>query len=117
MAIAELAGTAKYLMWCTLSTKPRNHAGMIHAWADGATIQGYAYEEGYWYDAGRPPYTPSGTYRVKPETILYKIACLYDYEHTRHYISVAQNTSEGRELETAVGFIRWITDWIEVEIV
>ena len=46
--------------------KPRKHAELIKAWADGAEIE-WEYE-GEWFDAvGNPEWQTNVKYRIKPE--------------------------------------------------
>lgn len=51
-----------------MCTKPRPHAELIKAWADGAVIQ-YQLKSGAWEDTAlnRPSWHVSETYRIKPE--------------------------------------------------
>jgi len=43
------------------------HAELIHAWADGATIQCKSYENDKWEDIRSPAWGEHFFYRIKPE--------------------------------------------------
>lgn len=92
---------------------PHTHAALIHAWADGATIQ---YKPGgclgKWLDIDHPTWVDCIDYRIKPNIIRYKrylmqssdrnfsVRCIHDWQPNitnTHY------------------FIKWIdTEWQEV---
>lgn len=50
-----------------LEKKPHEHAALIHAWADGATIQ-VRNTAGFWQDVihSAPSWMPTLEYRIKP---------------------------------------------------
>lgn len=47
--------------------KPRVHAELIKAWADGAEIQFYSEGVNKWLNVGKPEWKPCTQYRIKPE--------------------------------------------------
>ncbi len=55
--------------------KPRKHAEVIKAWADGAEIE-YLNIEGKWVLCeGNPSWYNSDEYRVKPEEVFRQVVC------------------------------------------
>ena len=86
------------------------HCDLIKAWADGAKIQ-YK-ENGEWIDVVKPNWHPDYTYRIKP-VLKYRVALM------KYYDAYSTLTSQGTEvlcLENSPNFIRWLTDWIEVDL-
>ena len=94
--------------------KPHKHREIIKAWADGAEIQFFNNFKKAWEGIPEPVWSDEVQYRVKPQTIRYKVGL--------------QKTSDGFDTLTAAteehasyiekypDFIRWITDWIKVEV-
>ena len=50
-------------------SKPHKHAALIHAWADGATIQALGIDGKTWIDIPNPTWA-NATYRIKPQSKL-----------------------------------------------
>jgi len=48
-----------------LVSRPRKHAELIHAWADGEEIQ-FKNHNGEWEYTGNPSFYPHQEYRIKP---------------------------------------------------
>jgi len=46
--------------------KPRKHAAIIKAWADGAKIQ-YCTSTGEWVEISKPSWHKDTVYRIKPD--------------------------------------------------
>jgi hypothetical protein len=94
---------------------PHKHAEVIKAWADGASIQckitDYSND---WFDCELPTFSLTRLYRVKPETIKYRVALLEDGRGT---LSTAtwDERDLGRVNENS-RFVKWLTDWVEVEV-
>ena len=100
--------------------KAHKHAELIKQWADGAQIQFLACDS--WVDCD-PAWDSFASYRVKPERtfIRYRVALM---KYTP--VNIAQDkledifftlsTDSNRFLEKSSEFVRWITDWIEVEV-
>ena len=51
----------------TTERKPRPHAGVIKAWADGYEIQMFDHLHNEWLTLGHPTWCSTVNYRVKPE--------------------------------------------------
>jgi len=102
-------------MSTTAERKPHKHAELIKAWADGAVIQSNRY--GRWRDDSNPSFSPSDDFRVKPEkeTFRFRFALMResDYEGMTRTVDKEE---WALELEQSPMFIRWLTDWIEVEV-
>lgn len=92
--------------------KPHKHAALIKQWADGAIIQIYNDDGQCWYDAplNRPSWHETVTYRVKPVTRKYRVGLFDGVPLT------AQDSKQAAAFENSIGFIRWLTDWIEYEV-
>lgn len=54
--------------------KPRPHADLIKAWADGASIQRQHPHTNVWFDTSDPAWHPDTHYRIKPENKVYHAA-------------------------------------------
>jgi len=90
---------------------PHKHAEVIKAWADGKQIEFLAPNSGNWVTVGWNPSWDEGcAYRVKPETIRYRVALAASGPIT------VRTENYAATLVHAPGFKRWLTDWIEVEV-
>lgn len=97
--------------------KPHKHCEVIKAWADGAEIQvkdpalnrwsPLITERPYWYEDMQ--------YRVKPKTIRYRVALINETDN-RIETTTADTDEQAKRIESWTTFIKWITDWIEVEV-
>jgi hypothetical protein len=95
--------------------RPRKHAALIKAWADGAAIQRRSYAEGDWFDAHHPTWNPRYEYRVKPITIKYR-KFLYR-RFGKICVGCHNYSSRLSGPDTRREFIKWIdTEWQEVEV-
>lgn len=98
-------------MWCTLSTnfvplfKPRAHADIIHAWADGAKVEYYYEADKAWYDAGPYPF-----FREKDQLRLRSnmLAMMHDVEHNTPYIAMSQSVEDTAFIEQSPDFVYWM---------
>lgn len=100
---------------------PHKHCEIIKAWADGIPIQiKNKYTNSKWKDCtdihnSTPFFGCTGTeFRIKPETIKYRVGlfCI----NTIHTVSITTDESTMKRWESLSSFVRWITDWIEVEV-
>lgn len=91
------------------------HADVIHAWAEGATIQ-YWLGDG-WKDCLRmPSFCDGDEYRVKPKVLKHR-AYLYKSAPDKYRIQHLYESHEPRDVSFQAGFIRWLDeDWVEVEL-
>ncbi len=91
---------------------PHKHAEVVKAWADGRSVQYRVNEEDKWKDSKSPSFTGRYQYRIKPE---------------KHKCRVALFSADGSEWTSTQdfgkedisgqhGFVRWMTDWIEVKV-
>ena len=53
-------------VWAVFETKPRPHAELIHAWAEGAEIE-YKTVSEEWRDTLQPTFVDTYEYRIKPQ--------------------------------------------------
>jgi len=89
--------------------QPHKHRDLIIAWANGEEIQ--AKSNNTWQFISTPTWFDDIEYRIKPEVVRYRVACFKDGSTV-----TADNNSEVKEYETDRAFIKWLTDWIEVEV-
>lgn len=101
--------------------KPHAHAECIKAWADGVAIQILNYN-GLWLDlpppadAGScPHFWPAKKYRVKPETVKYRLA-LRDAGVDGKKIVLPYAPEQYQSVERSPHFIRWLGEEQEVEV-
>lgn len=94
---------------------PHKHAEVIRAYADGATIEYFDDGHEVWYVIDNPSFHTSMKYRIKPEpkTHKYRVA-LFSCEDK--VFTHAEDEQDGGILEGYSDFVRYITDWIEVEV-
>ena len=95
-------------------TTRHKHADFIIAWANGATIQRQIAYENTWCDDIYPTWSTQCDYRIKPETIKYRVA-LYKQDGDSWCGFVTSHTQE-KTVQSCNSFYRWLTDWIEVEV-
>ena len=70
---------------------------------------------GTWSDCSNTPRWFDGSeYRVKPETVRYRVSLHQDFVG-RFYTMVSDGDEEA-EGNHGTQFIRWLTDWQEVEV-
>lgn len=58
-----------------MERKPHKHAAVIHAFADGAEIQGRFDSYSQWGDMDNPSFLPDWQYRVKPAPVTVAVEC------------------------------------------
>ncbi|SOD41350.1 hypothetical protein [Nitrosovibrio sp. Nv4] len=96
---------------------PHVHAVVIKAWADGAQIQ--IKERGKWVDYridSAPHWVPAMEYRVKPETLRYRVALHKQIHFGGFFTGVVSNDDGAVVVEGCATFVRWLTNWVEVEV-
>ena len=100
-----------------MTTKPHVHAEVIKAWADGKQIQMKSELTVGWVDllVPHPSWHLTTEYRVKPKTIRYRVA-LFRSPSGNHFTNNADTQERADSFQTRVYFVRWLTDWTEVEV-
>jgi hypothetical protein len=88
---------------------PHVHAEVIKAWADGAAVE-MLHTGGKWGACGKPMWLTNCSYRVKPDTIRYRVALMGRSPVVATYGEYALT------LSSLTTFNRWLTDWVEVEV-
>ena len=92
------------------------HADAIIAWAEGAEIERRADQYGAWEIAVAPAWLESWEYRIKPPPARkYRVALFSNPNNGNVYTSTADAPGDANFYEKSMGFIRWLTDWIEYE--
>lgn len=100
------------------------HDPILRAWLDGKAIQYLPTGTDVWLDiegcdtATKTPhlYTDGrAAYRVKPVMVRYRVALIGGTAPGR-WTSTADSLLEARDIEDRNDFIRWLTDWIEVQV-
>lgn len=96
--------------------KPHKHCELIKAWADGAEIQVKDPNTDKWSPLREYPiWYEDMKYRIKPQTIRYRVALLR-YDGGRVMTCNAETEVQEKSLREWHEFVRWLTDWIEVEV-
>lgn len=96
---------------CMPNLKPRKHATLIKAWADGAEIQILTDKRG-WRDCPSPTWY-GDEYRIKPKTIKFRNALMTSPQGILH---VSVFNREPSTMEKGIWFVKWLGDWQEVEL-
>ena len=100
-------------------TQRHKHYDVIVAWAEGKPIQ-VKQEEGYWEDWiawWAPPWQKSTEYRIKPEVMKYRVGLKKLRRHGQSLFVFAEAVLEEAErVEKSKYFVRWLTEWVEVEV-
>lgn len=96
---------------------------IIQAFVEGRTIQNRVKGCTVWKDVPYPCWDNECEYRVKPETIKYRVALLrdatgYQWAHCfkPHPLSAIAQAGGDLKPENLPNFVKWLTDWIEVEV-
>lgn len=98
--------------------RPRKHADLIKAWADGHTIQYYFPMSKEWRDINTddtgpgPAWLEHTDYRLKPDIKKYRLAEFRSISGNT-FVSVFEKQERARSAEKTPAFIRWLTEWIE----
>jgi hypothetical protein len=88
--------------------KPRKHAALIKAWADGADIQ--VYSCGEWVDTQHPAWDEYYDYRIS-------LARKYCVGLIEDMVVIVTTDDQARQTERARGFIKWLDGWREYDAV
>ena len=107
---------------------PHPQAEILHALADGKTIQGKTAGGNYvdlrpnsvlasvLYGSGHDP----GSLRVKPEPVKarFRVAEMRmpGMPGCNAYTTTADDESDAKRISTHSFFLRWLTDWVEYEV-
>ena len=97
------------------------HHQVAQAWlaSDEAVLQ-INYGSSKWDEIINPSFTDGYKYRIKPETLRYRVAlCRFSSDRvSRLSLSTSSvNTLEAMEsLEQTAWFVRWLGDWQEIEV-
>jgi len=92
------------------------HANVIHAWADGKIIE-FQDGSGHWVLAMSPVWSTATKYRIKPETLRYRVALMYSVTNDSRYLDYAHNDRQAIVLEERDTFVKWLDHvWREVEV-
>ena len=91
------------------------HADVIIAWAEGKDVQVWDRGPKRWCDVktSTPHFYDDWEYRIKPPAKKYRVA-LFNY-NGNIYTSAADTPEDVEFYEKDIGFVRWLTDWIEYE--
>jgi hypothetical protein len=91
------------------------HCDLIKAWADGAEIQCRKHNSD-WADivGGSPSWFHEWEYRIKPKTIKYRLALIQGWDYP--WVNAAMSKAEAANMEDTSSFVRWLSDWQEVEV-
>lgn len=95
-------------------SKQHKHCEVIKAWADGAVIQFFNPFTRSWKDLNDPIWSDENQYRIKPQTIRYRVGVYACGEGL--LIVTAETDKREKDIENWSGFKGWVSDWIEVEV-
>ena len=95
------------------------HHDTIIAWAKGAEVQFRRPGEflnAAWRDIQKPTWMDYCEYRVKPKPqhLKYRVALFLDGE--TYWTDIAGASVDEQAFQKHPNFVRWLTDWIEVEV-
>ena len=98
-------------------SKRHKHADVIIAWAEGKDVQ--VWDEGAkcWCDVmASIPFFMGEKYRIKPSAKKYRVALFrFSSEAASTYTACTDIQEEADSYEQHMGFVRWLTDWIEYQ--
>ena len=94
---------------------PHKHSKLIKLWADGAKIQVWDTYTNTWACTNNPVWHLNYEYRIKPETIKYKTG-LFKSSVGKYCPITIDSEGEFQYWNNNPGFVRWLTDWIEVVV-
>lgn len=102
--------------------KPHKYAKEIIHWANGGGVQylDLVNSDKYdWRNVTDNSYmnfnNPNIEWRIKPETLRYRVAYLESVKD-KNYAWMVTTDYQAKTLEESASFIKWLTDWTEVEI-
>jgi hypothetical protein len=97
-------------------TQRHKHADVIIAWAEGAEVEYRNLPGATWVSVGTPGWYENYEYRVKPPTKKYRVGLFNNGNNGNYYTVVADTQEEAACYVDASGFVRWLTDWVEYEV-
>lgn len=90
------------------------HADVIIAWAEGKDVQVWDECAKCWCGIVKSiPFFMGDKYRVKPPAKKYRVALFNNNGNI--YTSTADTPEDVEFYEKDIGFVRWLTDWVEYE--
>jgi hypothetical protein len=95
----------------------KQFAEVVAAWAAGAEIQSRrvgSYDA--WQDQLAPVFIGDLSWRVKPQTIRYRVGISRSEKNGVIYAVFVDNAEDEEFEQSYPNFIRWLTDWQEVEV-
>ena len=95
-----------------IKSQRHKHADLIHAWAEGAQIQ--YWDTTIWLDANAPSWAEHLAYRIKPSKVIKKYRMAETIAGVMTY-DVTDSSLDDPPEHNINGFIRWLTDPVEVE--
>ena len=92
------------------------HADVIIAWAEGKHVQVWDRGPKRWCDVktNTPLFYDDWEYRIKPPAKKYRVA-LFRHAGEEPLAVAANSQVTADNFEHLLGFVRWLTDWIEYE--
>ena len=92
------------------------HADVIIAWAEGKDVQVWDKNNERWCDMVlADPDFMADKYRIKPPASAYRVALFNNTNSGNIHTSTADTPEAAEFYEKTMGFVRWLTDWIEYE--
>lgn len=96
------------------------HYDLIVAWANGAEIQAretsYFADDDVWMTTKTPTWCQTIEYRIKPKTIKYRTYLWKDHLGHCGVYSCTEKQNIDNDYEYSAEFIKWLSDWQEVEV-
>jgi hypothetical protein len=96
--------------------KPRKWAEVIKAWADGKPIQSKDIKfDVFWsdWDTDTPPFWATNLeWRIKPAIYKYRMVLEQNLNTKTYWVTATDDPT----IESSDFFVRWLTDWIEIEL-
>ena len=99
--------------------QPHKHADLIKAWADNPQLEfqfrGAGCQSNCWYNMSpsNPDWSVSEV-RIKPKTIKYRLALFGKLTNSTYVVAV--NEASETATKGSDNFIKWLGDWVEVEV-
>jgi hypothetical protein len=109
---------------CEYRIKPHKYQEVIDAWNEGKKVQFKTETSGIWRNArgketaaflGPLPFEYDWEWRIKPKSVSYRLA-LFKNTTICYYVQAVNRREDEKDYEVLSNFIKWITDWKEVEV-